>query len=214
VRAGPDRSRGGAEGGAVERHLIRSQAALRGAASSSNPSGQPLTQEENMKMFGVLRLQHRADVASAAAGRRLRDGRHPHRRAGHLRRRARQSHPRGRDLRRRSSTRTATARCSRRSRSCSRRSRASRSRTGASTGGSRRGCRIAATIERGLPARLPEQSEATPLHRTSADIQPFPPAPCRPHKAPNRAVCPARRYPGYPAARRAQSRTAPPLVTR
>ena len=46
-----------------------------------------------------LRLQHRADVASAAARRGLRDGRHPDRRAGHLRRRARLPHPRGRDLR-------------------------------------------------------------------------------------------------------------------
>ncbi len=46
-----------------------------------------------------LRLQHRADVASAATGRRLRDGRHPDRRAGHLRPRPRLSHARGRDLR-------------------------------------------------------------------------------------------------------------------
>ena len=46
-----------------------------------------------------LRLQHRADVASAAPRGRLRDGRHPDRRAGDLRRRARLSHPRGRDLR-------------------------------------------------------------------------------------------------------------------
>ncbi len=46
-----------------------------------------------------LRLQHRADVASAAAGRGLRDGRHPDRRAGHLRRRPRLPHPRGRSLR-------------------------------------------------------------------------------------------------------------------
>src|SRR6516164_2749828 len=45
-----------------------------------------------------LRLQHRADVASAAARRRLRDGRHPERRAGDLWRRPRLSHPRGRDL--------------------------------------------------------------------------------------------------------------------
>ena len=46
-----------------------------------------------------LRLQHRADVASAAPRGRLRDGRHPDRRTGDLRRRARLSHPRGRDLR-------------------------------------------------------------------------------------------------------------------
>ena len=48
-----------------------------------------------------LRLQHRADVASAAPRRGLRDGRHPDRRAGDLRRRARLPHPRSRDLRRR-----------------------------------------------------------------------------------------------------------------
>src|SRR5882762_4424953 len=40
-----------------------------------------------------LRLEHRADVASAAPRRGLRDGRHPDRRAGHLRRRARLPHP-------------------------------------------------------------------------------------------------------------------------
>ena len=52
-----------------------------------------------------LRLQHTADVASAPARRRLRDGRHRHRRPHHHGRRPRLSHPRGRDLRR------AAARC-------------------------------------------------------------------------------------------------------
>ena len=47
-----------------------------------------------------LRLQHRADVAPAAAGRGLRHRRHPDRRPGRLRRRARLPHPRGRDVRR------------------------------------------------------------------------------------------------------------------
>ena len=46
-----------------------------------------------------LRFQRRADVASAAAGRRLCDGRHPDRRPGNLWRRARLPHPRGRKLR-------------------------------------------------------------------------------------------------------------------
>ena len=46
-----------------------------------------------------LRLQHHADVAPAAAGGGLRDGRHPHRRPRRLRRRPRLSHARGRDLR-------------------------------------------------------------------------------------------------------------------
>ena len=46
-----------------------------------------------------LRLQHRADVASAPTGGRLRHGRHPDRRPRDLRHRPRLSHPRGRDLR-------------------------------------------------------------------------------------------------------------------
>jgi hypothetical protein len=48
------------------------------------------------------------------------------------------------------------------------------------------------------------QSEggATPPRRATADIQPSAPAPFHRHKAPNRAVCPARRCPGYPAVRR------------
>ena len=46
-----------------------------------------------------LRLQHRPDVASAAARRGFRHGRHPDRRARDLRRRARLSYARGRDLR-------------------------------------------------------------------------------------------------------------------
>ena len=46
-----------------------------------------------------LRLQHRADVAPAAAGRGLRHRRHPDRRPRRLRRRARLPHPRGRDVR-------------------------------------------------------------------------------------------------------------------
>ena len=46
-----------------------------------------------------LRLQHRADVAPAAAGRGLRGGRHPHRRPGRVRAGPRLPHPRGRDVR-------------------------------------------------------------------------------------------------------------------
>ena len=82
-----------------------------------------------------LRLQHRADVASAAAGRGFRHRRHPDQGPHHVRRRPRLSHPRGRDLRRADARPgTPTASCSRsRSRSSSRRSTTSASRTRAST---------------------------------------------------------------------------------
>ena len=75
-----------------------------------------------------LRLQHRADVAPAAAGRGLRHRRHPHQGPHHLRRRPRLSHARGRDLRRAHAGRARpTASCSRsRSRSSSRPSSRSR----------------------------------------------------------------------------------------
>ncbi len=46
-----------------------------------------------------LRLQHHADVASAAPGRGLRDGGHPQQRPRHLRPRPRLSHARGGDVR-------------------------------------------------------------------------------------------------------------------
>ena len=78
-----------------------------------------------------LRLQHRADVASAAAGRGLRLRRHPDQGPHRVRRRPRLPHARGGDLRRADpATRPPIASCSRsRSRSSSRRSTTSGSRT-------------------------------------------------------------------------------------
>ena len=82
-----------------------------------------------------LRLQHRADVASAAPRRGLRDGRHPDRRARHVRCRPRLPHARGRDVRLAAdATRRPTASCSRsRSTSSSRPSTTRASPTRAST---------------------------------------------------------------------------------
>ena len=121
----------------ARRHRVHPQRADDGAAPRARD------QEHQDR----LRLQHRADVASAAAGRGLRHGRHPHRRPRHLRRRAAAiTRARSRRSARRCSTRRPTASCSRsRSTSSSRRSTTSRSRTRASTTRCRPRCRIAAT---------------------------------------------------------------------
>ena len=94
-----------------------------------------------------LRLQHHADVASAASGRGLRDGRHPHQRPRHLRRRPRLPHARGGDVRLAADRPGGQPRAVR---GAGRHhlqgvQQRSRSRTRASTTRCRRRCRIAAT---------------------------------------------------------------------
>ena len=65
-----------------------------------HPDGRRAPRPPDVAAAHRVRLQHRAHVAPAPAGRGLRHRRHPHRRAHRLRRGPRLPHPRGRDLRR------------------------------------------------------------------------------------------------------------------
>ena len=149
-RAEQGRVHGQADGRARLQHLLDGRAsfpARRHRVHPQRPDDGAAPRAPHQEPQDRLRLQHRADVAPAAAGGGLRRRRHPHRRPHRLRRRARLSHPRGRDLRLpAASTRRPTASSSRsRSTSSSRRSTTTASRTRASTTRCRPRCPIAAT---------------------------------------------------------------------
>ena len=84
------------------RHLLARRAPLpaRGLrVHPEHPHGCRASRARYREHQNRLRLQHRPDVAPAAARRGLRDCRHPHKRQDRLRSRARLSHPRSGHLR-------------------------------------------------------------------------------------------------------------------